>query len=493
MRIRNLSALFALLFCFTAFSPFAHADTDDAGIEAFVTRLYDLALQRQPDEAGLMQWTSLLSERKATGISVAYGFIYSPEYQSRNMSDEDYTELMYRMFFGRESDPEGKASWLSVLDAHPGAEGREELFYGFAASQEFSDLCASYGIIRGDYIIGRNMDSVNGINLFVDRLYRLVLGRECDMPGMTDWTRSLAGGEITGTGAAYGFFFSPEYEGRNRSSEEYVEDLYNAFMGRASDEAGRQAWLGVIAGGASREEVFNGFAMSSEFAAICESYGILRGDPIRISGGHVVCIDPGHSSVVASGVVPLGPGSSTTKLADTSGTYGRWSHTHEYELNLDIAILLRAELESRGYTVVMTREDNNTPVDCVTRARIANENAELSVRLHADALDNSSANGAVAICITDHNPWNPQTYSGSRLLADSLISEYCSATGIRNRGVSEQDDMTGNNWSTVPCVLFEMGFMTNYSDDMNMNDPSFRTRMVTGLANGIDRYFENAS
>lgn len=494
MRLKRLAALMALLISICTFSPFVSAETDSSGVTDFVTRLYSLALERQPDEQGLQQWSDLLLQRKATGISVAYGFIYSSEYQSRDISDDQYTELMYEMFFGRASDPDGKASWLTVLAEYPGSAGREKLFYGFANSVEFAALCSSYGIIRGDYAEGRNIDNLSATGLFVDRLYRLVLGRDCDTAGMTDWTLKLLNGEITGTQAGYGFFASPEYLDRGRSDAEYIDDLYNAFMGRPADEAGRDAWLSVLASGTSRDEVFNGFAMSSEFGTICDQYGIVRGDKIRLQNqtSHVVCIDPGHSSVVASGNVPIGPGSSVMKLADTSGTYGRWSGLHEYELNLMIAQQLKAELESRGYTVIMTREDNRTPVDCVTRAQIANNNAELSIRLHADALDSSSANGAVAICITSHNAWNPQTYSGSRLLADSLISEYCSSTGIRNRGVSEQDDMTGNNWSTVPCVLFEMGFMTNQSDDLNMSNPQFQVRMVQGLANGIDRYFENA-
>lgn len=35
-----------------------------------------------------------------------------------------------------------------------------------------------------------------------------------------------------------------------------------------------------------------------------------------------VVLDPGHSSVVASGTEPLGPGSTENKAADTSGTSG---------------------------------------------------------------------------------------------------------------------------------------------------------------------------
>jgi N-acetylmuramoyl-L-alanine amidase len=34
-----------------------------------------------------------------------------------------------------------------------------------------------------------------------------------------------------------------------------------------------------------------------------------------------------------------------------------------------------------------------------------------------------------------------------------------------------------------------MGFMTNQSDDLAMEDPAMQEKMVTGIANGIDEYF----
>ena len=51
------------------------------------------------------------------------------------------------------------------------------------------------------------------------------------------------------------------------------------------------------------------------------------------------------------------------------------------------------------------------------------------------------------------------------------------------------DNMTGINWSTVPVIILEMGFMSNESDDTNMENPDFQKLMVQGIANGIDAYF----
>ena len=49
--------------------------------------------------------------------------------------------------------------------------------------------------------------------------------------------------------------------------------------------------------------------------------------------------------------------------------------------------------------------------------------------------------------------------------------------------------MTGINWSKIPVMILEMGFMTNESDDYNMADAFMRERMVLGIADGIDLYF----
>ena len=207
--------------------------------------------------------------------------------------------------------------------------------------------------------------------------------------------------------------------------------------------------------------------------------------------GKVVVIDPGHSSNVASGSEPLGPGSSEYKAKDAGGTKGVSTGVYEYQLTLTVSEKLKAELESRGYTVYMTRYDNNTAISCKERAEVANSNnADAYIRIHADGSDSSSAAGAMCICITPSNPYISSMYSQSRSLSDCVLSEYISATGLNNRGVWETDTMSGNNWSTVPTTLIEMGFMTNPSEDQLLNDTSFQVKIVDGIANGIDKFLQ---
>ena len=207
--------------------------------------------------------------------------------------------------------------------------------------------------------------------------------------------------------------------------------------------------------------------------------------------GKVIVIDPGHSSKVASGTEPLGPGSSETKAKDSGGTKGTTTGIYEYQLTMTISEKLKTELESRGYTVYMTRYDNVTPMSCKERAEVANSNnADAYIRIHADGSDSSTARGAMTICISSSNPYISNMYSSCKKLSSDVLDEYCAATGYNNRGVWETDTMSGNNWSKVPTTLIELGFMTNPTEDVQMNDASFQTTMVTGLANGIDKFFE---
>lgn len=206
----------------------------------------------------------------------------------------------------------------------------------------------------------------------------------------------------------------------------------------------------------------------------------------------LIAIDPGHQGwdVDMSDVEPDGPGSSVMKQKATSGTSGRYSGIPEYQLNLDISLLLRDELEQRGYSVLLTREDNQTAISNAERAQLANEaSADVYLRIHANGADNSSAKGALALIPSAQNPYVSWLYEPSRQLADCVLDSYCAATGFANQGIQENDTMTGINWSMVPVIILEMGFMTNEQDDMAMADPAVRSLMVQGIANGLDAYF----
>lgn len=208
--------------------------------------------------------------------------------------------------------------------------------------------------------------------------------------------------------------------------------------------------------------------------------------------GHIIGIDPGHQSesVDMSALEPNGPGSSEMKAKCTSGTQGTYSGVPEYQLNLEVSLQLKDELEQRGYQVVMTRTDNETAISNMERAQYAAaQGAEIYVRIHANGDDSHTASGALTMSPSQNNPYIPQLFEQSDRLSRCIIDSYCAATGFQNLGIQYTDTMTGINWSTVPVTILEMGFMTSQNDDLKMNDAEFQKTMVQGIANGIDSYF----
>ncbi len=211
------------------------------------------------------------------------------------------------------------------------------------------------------------------------------------------------------------------------------------------------------------------------------------------SRGITIALDPGHQgpNVDMSAKEPNGPGSSEMKMKSTGGTSGRFTGLGEYELTLQIALQLRDALEDEGYDVVLTREDNDTAISNAERAQLANESgAAVYVRIHANGSDSSSMDGALALIPSASNRYVGGLHEESKRLAEDILDAYCEATGIRKISVQENDTMTGINWSEIPVMILEMGFMTNEGDDTKMADPEFQKTMVEGIVNGLNRYFE---
>lgn len=210
------------------------------------------------------------------------------------------------------------------------------------------------------------------------------------------------------------------------------------------------------------------------------------------ANGKIVGIDPGHqgSWVDMSALEPNAPGSSEMKARCTTGTAGNFTQLPEYELNLNVSLKLRDILESRGYQVVMTREDNDANISNAERAqKVSEAGADIYVRIHANSSDDTSVSGALTMSPSAQNPYVGNLYEESYRLSEVILNSYCQATGIGNRGVTLTDTMTGINWSTIPVTIVEMGFMSNQGDDTKMADEQFQQTMAEGIANGIDAYF----
>ena len=116
-------------------------------VTAFVQNFYLTCLNRKGDAVGLNNWTKALNQKTVNGVTVAQGFVFSSEMESRHLSDAAYVDTLYLAMLGRKADYAGKANWVAQLKA---GKSRAEVFQGFANSKEFAELCAKYGIEKGN-------------------------------------------------------------------------------------------------------------------------------------------------------------------------------------------------------------------------------------------------------------------------------------------------------------------------------------------------------
>ena len=206
--------------------------------------------------------------------------------------------------------------------------------------------------------------------------------------------------------------------------------------------------------------------------------------------GKLVVIDAGHQRKGNNDKEPDGPNSATLKAKVSSGTTGHFTGIPEYELNLIVAKKLQSILLERGYRVIMVRETHDVNLSNSERAEIANKaGADVFVRIHANANDNSDVNGAETLCQTKNNPYNSALYPQSRKLSQSILDALCAECGCKKRHVAETDTMSGINWCKVPVTIVEMGFMTNEKEDRLMATEEYRDKLAKGIADGIDAYF----
>ena len=208
--------------------------------------------------------------------------------------------------------------------------------------------------------------------------------------------------------------------------------------------------------------------------------------------GILIALDPGHQGwdIDMSDLEANAPGSDVMKAKATGGTSGQYSGIPEFQLNLDVALLVRDRLAEQGYDVIMTRENNETAISNAERAALANDmGADISVRIHANGSDDPGTNGALVLIGSAENHYVGDLYENSRRLGESVLNAYCGRTGMQNLGIQTNDGMTGINWSKIPVIILEMGFMTNEQDDLNMADGDYRMKMSDGIVEGINAYF----
>lgn len=170
----------------------------------------------------------------------------------------------------------------------------------------------------------------------------------------------------------------------------------------------------------------------------------------------------------------------------------------EKDINLSIALKLKSILEERGYTVVMTREEdislddldqsgqNRQRRDLAARTAVINgSGAELFVSIHVnDYARRPSADGSI-VFYGDYFPHN-------KALA-LCIQRALNGITVNGQKRTVHDPREGDyyllNHAQVPGVIVETAFLTNAAERRLLADDAFHDRLARAVALGIGQYF----
>lgn len=108
----------------------------------FVSRNYRAALGRTPDAGGLNDWCRAILDGTFKPEAVVDHFIFSPEFESKGLSDGEFVDTLYATYFDRPADA-GRETWMNVL-ANGGS--RRDVVAGFSGADEFHRLVASFNL-----------------------------------------------------------------------------------------------------------------------------------------------------------------------------------------------------------------------------------------------------------------------------------------------------------------------------------------------------------
>lgn len=122
------------------------------------------------------------------------------------------------------------------------------------------------------------VESGEGFEGFVDRLYKIALERDPDSEGKAFWVKHVKEEGATGADCARFFLLdAPEFLKRGQTDDQFLDTLYAVFFDRDSDESGKKFWKDKLAAGTSKSDVVNGFIESTEWCNVCSSFGVKSG------------------------------------------------------------------------------------------------------------------------------------------------------------------------------------------------------------------------
>lgn len=178
--------------------------------------------------------------------------------------------------------------------------------------------------------------------------------------------------------------------------------------------------------------------------------------------GETIFIDPGHG-------------------AQDAGAIG--NGLLEKNINLEVALKLRSRLHQGGALTVMSRTSDTFDSLQTRVSKGAQASADIFISIHANANDNSGANGTETYYDTTYAAAN------SIKLAQKVQPRMVSALGTRDRGVKTAGFYV-IKYSRMPSILLETGFVTSPIDASILKSTAAKDRLASGIATGVSNYFD---
>ncbi|WGM31641.1 DUF4214 domain-containing protein [Brevundimonas sp. NIBR11] len=262
---------------------------------AQVMRLYDAALDRNGDPAGLEGLLDRL-ERGESLTSLAQAFLTSAEFQQRygGLNNQQFVEQLYRFCLNRNGDPGGIQTWTDRLNT---GTSRAEILVIFSESQEHRDLTAA--------TLARGLWVADEAALTIARLYDATFDRLPDFGGLVTWVNNLKGGMAIGDIAA-AFAGSAEFAARYGavSNDQFVRQMYQFCLNREPDPSGLQTWTQALDSGTTRAQMLLIFSESAEHIGLTSSFWL---GGIRLDGAAAASVEDGTAKGLHDALVlPVG-------------------------------------------------------------------------------------------------------------------------------------------------------------------------------------------
>ncbi|MBY7122686.1 N-acetylmuramoyl-L-alanine amidase [Bacillus sp. 16GRE42] len=206
-------------------------------------------------------------------------------------------------------------------------------------------------------------------------------------------------------------------------------------------------------------------------------------------GKFLVVIDPGHQQKANLNLEPIGPGATTQKYKVTDGTTGVVTKKREAVLVLEMAFVLKEQLEAKGIQVLMTRTSQDVDISNKERATFANDHkANLFLRLHADGSENPNQSGFAVLTPAEGSPYTKEIYAESLQISQTIVNKMRENQQVKVNGIKFREDLSGFNWAKVPGVLLELGFMSNPEEDKKLSDPQYVNSLLQSVTDSVEEY-----